>query len=388
MADTFLHGVETIQVASVSGTVSTVKTAVIALIGTASEGDVDTLKLCVSEGDDEQWGDTGTIVDALKIIRNQLKKAIVFVVSVGSEDDAPTSDSFVGSVDSDTGARTGLKLFDTCRAKYGYVPKIFIAPVYSSTTAIATALRSYAATYRGGAYLDSPVGMTIANALLTRTGIWNFSDYRAKLLYPGILDDDGAVMPFSAYAAGLRAKIDVNEGFWYSSSSHALTGVTGSETEIQFELTDDSSQANQLNAIGITTVVNMYASGLMEWGNRNSAFPSNEDTRTFEAMQRLDDITSESIEYAMVTNKFLDKPMNKAQIDLVTNTVQNYFNTLISRGALLPGSKVYFDESKNTTTEMAKGHYVWTKDFMGAVPGERFTFYSVIDTDLLTSLLS
>ena len=45
MADTFLHGVETVETVTDNGTVSTVKTAVIALFGTSPTGDVLSLKL-------------------------------------------------------------------------------------------------------------------------------------------------------------------------------------------------------------------------------------------------------------------------------------------------------------------------------------------------------
>ena len=107
---------------------------------------------------------------------------------------------------------------------------------------------------------------------------------------------------------------------------------------------------------------------------------------TFESQQRLNDITSESIELAVM--KYLDRPMTKAAIDLVTRTVNDYFNSLISRGALQPGSKCTFEASKNSVAEMAKGHYIWTKTFMGTVPAERITLDNVIDTTLLSNLLT
>ncbi len=384
----FLHGVETIEVATINGSVSTVKTSVIGLIGTAVSGEINKLKCCTSTKDDAQFGTTGTIPEALTIIRKQYKDAIAFVVSVGTGAATPTTADFEGTVDADTGAKTGLKLFETCYSTYGYTPKVLIAPRYSATTGIAAALRASAAGFRGCAYLDSPQAMTYATAITSRgaSGIWNFSDYRAKLLYPWIIDLDSNTVPYSPFAAGIRAYVDNNEGFWYSSSNHELSGISGLETPLTAAINDASCEVNQLNAIGLVSVFNTYGSGFREWGNRNAAYPVNSDSRTFEAIQRLDDITSESIELAMLP--YLDKPMNKAQIDVVTDLVQSYFNTLIAKGALLPGSACSFDPTKNSVTEMAKGHFVWTKDFMGAVPGERFTFYSVIDQSLLSSLVA
>lgn len=388
MSTEFLHGVETIQVKASNGTLTTVKTSVIGLIGTAATGDTNKLLLCTSETDDAQFGLTGSIPEALKIIRQQYRAAIVFVISIGTGTPTPVAADFEGEIDAVTGAKTGLFLFEDCFSTYGFLPKIIIAPRYSATAGIATALLASALTFRAATYLDSPAAMTIATALTSRgtSGLWNFSNNRAKLLFPGVIDQAGVTIPFSPFAAGLRAMVDNTEGFWYSSSNHEVKGIQGLETLITSAINDPNSDSNKLNAAGITTIFNTYGSGFREWGNRNAAFPTATDPRTFEAMQRLDDITSESIELAMLP--FLDKPMNQAQIDLVSQTVNDYFNSLISKGALLPGSKCYFDKTKNTVEEMEHGHFVWTKEFCGAIPGERFTFYSIINTNLLQNLIS
>lgn len=384
----FLHGVETVTVQAANGTLTTVKTSVIGLIGSGSSSGVGELRLSTSAADDVMFSGVAdtTIPQALAIIRQQYKNSLVFVINLGNG--TLTADDFEGEVDGNTGAKTGLYLFDDCYSKYGFLPKILIAPTYSATEAIATLLRAKATELRAAAYIDTPAAMTVATALLSRgvSGLFNFSDYRAKLLYPTLVNSDGDSVPFSPYAAGLRAKVDNTEGFWYSSSNHEIIGLQGLGVNITAAINDPDSDTNKLNAIGLTTVFNSYGSGFREWGNRNSAFPTNTNPRTFESIQRLDDITSESIELAMLP--FIDKPMNQAQIDLVSETVNSYFNNLISKGALLPGSKCYFDKSRNTVEEMAAGHFIWTKEFMGAVPGERLTFYSVIDTNLLSNLLS
>ncbi len=392
MPDTFLHGVETVQVAAASGTITTAKTAVIGLIGTAEVGTAQTLVLTTNAAQDiaafgAHTGPDDTIAFSLQQIRLEHPNAVVFAVSVGNKASAPDATDFVGAVDALTGVKTGLKLFDNCRAIYGFTPKVFIAPGYSAVAGVIVALKAVALKFRGCCYLDSTAAMPYATALVARgvSGIWNSSDYRAKLIYGGI-DFSGDAFPASASCAGLRSFVDNTEGFWYSSSNHNLKGIPALETPLQWELNDDTCEVNMLNAQGITTFVNVYGSGIREWGNRNSAFPTNTDARTFEAVQRLDDITSEAIEQAMLP--YLDKPMTPAMIDLVCNTVNTYFNSLISRGALIQGSVCTFDAERNTTENMAAGKYVWTKTFMSAVPGERFTFYSVIDTSLLTNLLT
>jgi len=201
----FFHGVETILLPGDISSVNNVKTAVIGLIGTAASGDVNKMKLCLSDVDDEQFGTTGTIPKALKAIRKQ-GSATVLVVSVGTETPAPDAAAFVGTLTN--GVRTGLKQFELAFATFGFKPKIFIAPGFSSVSGVQDGLIAAATLHKGITYLDSATGLTVAAAITSRgvAGIWNVSEPRAKLLYPGVKDADGNVDNYSAYAAGLRAR--------------------------------------------------------------------------------------------------------------------------------------------------------------------------------------
>jgi phage tail sheath protein FI len=389
----FLHGVETITSQTVS-LVNTVKTAVIGLIGTSETGDVNKLKLCVSEIDDAQFGKTGTIPEALGIIRAITKKtgATVFVVSVGIPTATLTADNFVGTYDSATDTRTGLKVFDTCFSTFGFKPKILIAPGFSSIAGVATALVASAESYRGCAYLDAPTGITVSGALALRNsdGIWANTSRRAKLLYPELYyTGDSALHPYSIYAAANRALIDATAwtaggGFWVSASNWPISVVTGLETKLTASINDGSAQTNILNAAGITTCFNNNGQDYREWGNYNASFPSKTDALAFECCQRSKDIVDESVELAMMD--YLDKPIVSAFIDNVKQTVNQYFNSLIARGACLEGSKCTYDKAKNSTEELAKGHIVFTNTYFFPTPGQRITFDTVVDSSLLSNL--
>lgn len=380
----FLHGVETITSPSIA-IVNNVKTAVIGLIGTSGSGTANTLKLCVTENDDAYFGTAGSIPEALKAIRKQ-GPATVFVVSLGTgTPTAPTAPDFVGSLTN--GVRTGLRLFDLCFTQYGFNPKIFIAPRFSSISGVITALTDVATKFRGCAYLDAPAGTTAAAAVALRGNgsLWAATDRRTKLFFPMLKDSDtGTNTPFSAYAAGLRANVDYTDGFWVSSSNHSISGISALETAISAAINDATTEANQLNAAGITTVFNTYGTGFREWGNRNASFPTASDAQTFECVQRTKDIIDESIELAMLP--YIDKPIIQAYIDMVRQTVNDYFNSLIARGALLEGSKCTYEESKNSPAELAAGHVVFTTVYMSPTPAERITFDTTIDTTLLANL--
>ncbi|AOJ73564.1 hypothetical protein WS81_29105 [Burkholderia sp. MSMB2040] len=72
--------------------------------------------------------------------------------------------------------------------------------------------------------------------------------------------------PLSSRAAGLRARVDLDKGYWWSSSNQQLVGVTGVERPLSAMIDDPRSEVNLLNEQGITTVFNSYGSGLRLWG--------------------------------------------------------------------------------------------------------------------------
>lgn len=388
----FLHGVETITSKTVS-LVNTIKTAVIGLIGTSvpvSPTTHNQLCLCASENDDAQFGTTGTIPEALKIIRSITKKtgATVFVISAGTPTDTLVLTDIVGTYDTSSGDRTGLKLFDTCYSIYGFKPKIFIAPGLSYVSDVITGLLATANSFRGCAYLDAPVGLTVTAAIALRTGgIWAAASNRAKLLYPRLKDTDFHY--FSIFAAANRAMIDATPwtaggGFWVSSSNWPIVGITALETPITTSINDVTAETNTLNAKAITTCFNNNGQDFREWGNRNASFPANTDALTFECCQRAKDIVDESIELAMMP--YIDQPIIQAFIDNVLQTVNQYFNSLIARGACIEGSKCTYDPAKNSTVELATGHIVFTNNYFFPTPGERITFDTIVDSSLLKIL--
>lgn len=151
-------------------------------------------------------------------------------------------------------------------------------------------------------------------------------------------------MPVSAYAAGLRAKVDLTEGWHVSSSNHAYTGIEGTDVPITFALSDKTCEANLLNAQGITTVVNMYGNGIVEWGNYTAAFPGTTTPEAFECVRRSLMIMKRSI--TMASAAFIDvKQVKQADIDLVRNTVNQYYNRLMAEGKIVYG-QCFFDPAK------------------------------------------
>jgi phage tail sheath protein FI len=312
------------------------------------------------------------------------------------------SATIVGTVDGATQARTGTKCFELAYTMFGITPKILIAPGFSTVVATAQAIALLSSKYRAIDLIDAPIGTSYSVAIAGRgpAGAINFytSSKRSYLLFPMLKVADpnpantvNGVVPdlvdyYSSHLAGIIAANDNdadNGGYWVSPSNKQIDGITGVERLITSAINDPSTEANQLNAAGITTYFNAFGSGRRTWGNRSAGFPSSTDFDTFVSVRRTADIVEESTELAQL--KYIDGPINKGSIDAVREDVNSLIRTLIGRGALIDGECTY-DPADNPDQELAAGHVTWTYSLCPPPPMERMSFKAKLDTTLLKKL--
>lgn len=302
-----------------------------------------------------------------------------------------TTSHIIGTYDSGTDARTGMEAFDNAYSLHGFNGKIFIAPGYSTNTSVVTAMLSKAEKFRGHAFIDAPMTTTKTVAIAGRgpAGTINFntSNKRANLFYPAVKGyipstDATGLRWYSSYAAGVRAKVTREEGYWVSMSNHLLP-VEGMEFPLTSAINDATTDTNQLNAAGIITIFNSFGTGLKIWGNRNASFPSETGPETFESVVTTRDVIEESIELAMLP--FIDKPITQGIIDSIIETVNSFLRRLQSQGAIL-GGECTFDLSKNSVEDIADGKLVFDVTFMPPTPAERITFNTALDITLLQNI--
>lgn len=304
-----------------------------------------------------------------------------------------TSADIIGSVNT-AGDRTGMKLLQDTYNLYGFYPKILLAPVFCTQKSVSTELIAQAENLGAITYIDAPIGTTFQQALTGRgaKGAINFntSSDRVRLCYPHVKVYDSAtdaevLEPLSSRAAGLRAKVDLEKGFWWSNSNQEIQGITGVERSLSAMIDDPQSEVNQLNENGITTIFNSYGSGLRLWGNRTAAWPSVTHMRNFENVRRTGDVINESIRY--FSQQYMDMPINQALIDALTESVNTWGRKLIADGALL-GFECWYDPARNEQTELAAGHLLLSYKFTPPPPLERLTFETEITSEYLVSLES
>ncbi|WP_338807140.1 phage tail sheath subtilisin-like domain-containing protein [Pseudomonas chlororaphis] len=471
MAANYLHGIETIEVERGPRPIRVVKSAVIALVGTAPIGPVNELTQSLNEVDAAQFGThlTGfSIPEALEgiyaygagtvLVVNVLDPAIhrtsltgqgkqfgdnellqlehgaLQLLTIKSADGNTTYDlgtdytvnmltgrvarlpagtipanaqvkadytyadpskvtpaDIIGGV-TVAGRRTGLKAFQDSYNLLGYFPKIFIAPGFSTLNSVSVELIASAEQLSAMAYIDAPIGITVQQAIAGRgpAGTINFntSSDRARLCYPHVKVYDAAtdgsrLQPLSIRLAGLRAKVDIDKGHWWSLSNQELIGVIGLERPLTARVDDPNSEVNLLNENGITTVFNSFGTGLRAWGNRSAAWPTVTHMRNFESVRRTKDVFDESIRYSSL--QFVDMPVTDSLITSVTESVNLFARKQIIDGALL-GGECWFDPARNPQTELELGHVLFSYKLGASVPFERGTFETEITGEYLVNL--
>jgi uncharacterized protein len=432
----YLHGLETIELPSPSGPVTTIKSNVIGLVGTAPNADPVLFPLntpvavFANSMMAQQLGTEGTLLDAVDAIYSQRAAVIVITrVSEGASE-AETWSNAVGSPSAKTGVWAMLKARPTLRV----VPKLLVAPGltsgrpgngvanviiteggedyvsgtttvtfsaapgptgrtaqgvaqivggavtgivitdpgfgYSSAptvtiagagtgaTATATlgfvanpvgqALSSIVDRLRAVAFLDGP-GTNYNDAVAYRG---DYGSQRVMVIDPGVLHYDitssaYVTRPASAYAAGIQARIDTERGFWHSFSNENIQNIGGPARPVDFMPNDRESEANQLNAAEVTTII--HDDGFRFWGIRST---SNDSLWAHLSVRRTTDMVYESLERA--ERKRMDRPFSYQLLTDIQEDVNDYLRLLTARGALI-GGESWIDTTINTPKTFAAG---------------------------------
>jgi phage tail sheath protein FI len=143
-----------------------------------------------------------------------------------------------------------------------------------------------------------------------------------------------------AYALGLRALIDNEQGWHKSLSNVPVKNVLGIAKDVFWALQAEDSDANELNANEITTLIKR--DGFRFWGNRTT------DTEEFifEVYTRTAQILADSIAEAQFTT--VDTPLTPANVKDVVSGINAKLQALVTAGKLI-GAACWFDIVDNPT---------------------------------------
>jgi len=402
MPETFLHGVEIVEIDTGPRPIRTVRSGVIGIVGTAPDADpvafpLNTPVLIAGSRAEAALLDTvgdgdGTLPGALDGIFDQVGAVVIVVRVEEGETDAETLANVLGGTNATTGNYEGVLALLGAESVLGFTPRILCAPgvthqrpedpdnagTYLANPVVAE-LIAVAERLRAVIIADGP-NSTDAAAIA-----WagDFGSSRVFVVDPWVKVQRGTAIvtePASARVAGLLAKSDNDRGFWWSPSNQNINGIVGTGRPVDFRLGDANSRANLLNEQNVATIIRQ--DGYRLWGNRSL---SSDAKWAFLCVRRTADILNDSLQREHLWA--VDRAITKTYVKDVTEGVNAYIRSLVAQGALL-GGNCWADPDLNTPANISQGKVYFSFDFTPPYPAEHITFRSLLTTDYIEEVFA
>jgi len=369
MAEQFLHGVEVAEISSGPRTIRTTKSSVIGLIGTAPDADNTIFPLnkpvliVGSRREAAKLGDTGTLPMAINGIFDQIGAMVIVIRVEEGADEAETIANIIGGIDAQTGDYKGVQAFLSAESIVHSAPRILIAPGFThqrpnnQANPVISGMLAIADRLRAVIIADGP-NTNDQDAITWRK---DFGHARVYVVDPWVKIFTGQeeIVPPSPYVAGLIARSDNENGFWWSPSNQEIYGIVGTARPVDFTLGDANCRANFLNENDVTTII--HQEGYRLWGNRSC---SSDPKWAFLSVRRTADLVNDSL--------------LRAHMWAVDH--------LKALGAIL-GGQCYPDPELNTPANIAQGKVYFDFDFTPPYPAERIVFRSHLINDYIKELI-
>ncbi|WP_431274234.1 phage tail sheath protein [Variovorax ureilyticus] len=390
MPTEYHHGVRVFEVEEGGATIRVVSTAIIGLVATAPLADAEAFPLNTPVlltnpgGSIGKAGATGTLAKALKAISQQAQAVTIVVRVEPGDDDAETTSNVIGTT-TETGQKTGLQALLAAQGQLGYKPRIIGAP-FLDTEPVAIELGVVAEQLRAFGYIAARKADGIAYATTKEEA----TTYRAKfgkrelmVMWPNFLAWDTTTnepepMPATAYALGLRAKLDQQIGWHKTISNIVVNGPQGMTADVFFDLQSSSSDTTYLNALEVTTIINR--SGYRFWGNRTTEAQGGKFF--FENYTRTAQVLADTMAEAHFT--FVDKTMYPSLVKDMLASINATGGDLV-KGNYLIGFEAFINPDLNSADQLAQGRLRISYRYTPVPPLEDLGFNQTITDDFLAT---
>lgn len=349
------HGVQVLEINDGTRVISTVSTAIVGMVCTASDADAETFPLNKPvlitnvQSAIAKAGKKGTLAASLQAIADQSKPVTVVVrVEDGTGDDeetklAQTVSNIIGTTD-ENGQYTGLKALLAAESVTGVKPRILGVPGLD-TKEVAVALASVCQKLRAFGYISAWGCKTISEVKAYRQ---NFSQRELMVIWPDFLAWDTvtsttATAYATARALGLRAKIDQEQGWHKTLSNVGVNGVTGISASVFWDLQESGTDADLLNESGVTTLIRR--DGFRFWGNRTC---SDDPLFLFENYTRTAQVLADTMAEAHMWA--VDKPITATLIRDIVDGINAKFRELKTNGYIVDATCWFSEESNDAET--------------------------------------
>lgn len=283
-----------------------------------------------------------------------------------------TAEDIIGGVTT-AGVYSGLGCVGLIYPELGLIPNLIVCPGWSGTPAVYEAVVKAGTKINGHwdafVYADLPETGSDGKPLDTiekaieHQETAGYTHERSKVFWPRGADNSGRVYHLSVLAAWRTLAVDTDhDGIPMESPSNKILPVVKQYfTPESKNRGFDQERGNELNAVGITTLV-YWGGRWVLWGPHTAAYRHG---------SVLDDrvIFDNSIRMLMhITNSFqrehalaIDRPMTRSMADTIRNREQEKADALAAIGALIGKPVVEFNEADNSTADLVEGNFTWTQ---------------------------
>ncbi|MBY0798082.1 phage tail sheath family protein [Escherichia coli] len=385
MSETRFHGARVKENTDLVTAINDIDSSVIGIVATADDADSDAFPLnkpvLITRVANVlgKAGTTGTLYKTLKAISDQTSPKVIVVRVAEAGEEGETQDQLVIGGSQADGSYTGMYALLVAEQdeSIGYRPRILAAPGLD-TEAVTSALCVIADKLRAFVYAGCNGCDTMAEAITYRA---KFSARELMLLWPDFIaynpvSGNNETFPAAAYACGLRARIDSEQGWHKSLSNVALKNVLGMSQQVFWSLQAEDSDANNLNNKEITTIIRR--NGFRFWGNRTAETSD----YIFEVYTRTAQILADTIAEAQFET--IDEPLTPANVKDVISAIRAKLNALVTAGKLI-GAECWYDVQDNGTTDLRQGRVRIRYKYTPVPPMEDLTLYQTFTDEYFDS---
>lgn len=303
---------------------------------------------------------------------------------------AVTADDIIGSYDAETGKETGMELVRKVYHRFGVAPGLLLAPGWSHIPGVGTTLaakcKDVSGVFKSECVVDIDCSATGATKYTDVEKVKNDSGYLSEhmiALWP-MVTYAGKRMAYSAIYAAMAAYTDFNNDSVpnLSPSNHALkigATVLADGTEVDL----DTSQANELNAVGVVTAVNM--NGFKAWGNNTAAYPGITDPKDrWINCRRFFSWWGNS--FIMNYLEKVDDNTNYRLIESIVDSENVRGNSLVSQGKCA-GIKMVYRRADNPIAKVLDGKVVFRQHLAPYTPAEDILNILEFDPSMIEAAL-
>ena len=359
MAEKRFHGVRVTENTDLVTAINDVDSSVIGIVAVADDADTGQFPLnkpvLITRVSSVlgKAGKAGTLYKALKAISDQVSTRVIVVRVEAAKEGAEnkTQDQLVIGTTEEDGSYSGMQALLVAEQMegIGYRPRILAAPGLESD-AVTAALVTVAGKMRAFAYSGCPGCTNPSDAIAFRKKI---SGREIMLLWPDFIafnpvSGKNETFPAAAYACGLRARLDHEQGWHRSLSNMPVKNVLGVSASVSWSLQDENSDANTLNNSEVTTLIHQGDGSFRFWGNRTP------DTSEyiFEVSARTAQQLADSIAEGQL--QVVDSPLTPSNAKDAVSAIKAKLDSLVTAGKLI-GAECWFDIVDNNTTSLRQG---------------------------------